>query len=730
MATYEIDAPDGNTYQIDGPEGASDADVRMQVLAQHPEAGQAPHPAAVNPFNRQLGADVSYGAPFQPPPTVGEQVGGAYLGGLSAQLGALKGASRALEANLPFVDRAVAAAKTNLPQGYGGTGQPYAETLPAEQAKNAAFAQQNPWTNAVGGLVASAPLAAVPGVGEGGLAAQAGKFGLLGGVTGGIQGASESPDLTNLSDVGRNAAIGAGTGLVAGAAAPVGASLVGKVASPFVVSPERQALVDALRQAGVSPTAGQVTGNRTLAKLEAAASDIPFGGGGAEAAREANSRAFTQAILGKAGIEGELANPETLAAANDALGNRFGELSARNALVPDGQLSQDLAKAQTNYESLVSPSARAPGVSKIIDDFSARAPAQPSAFPVTDYPMAGDTVSGLTVRDYVPNMDSIESSFTKSDLLPGVREVPFSDFSGMDEPTNKVRALADSIKQSGEINPLIVAMDEKGPYILEGANRYDALQLNGHPTFPARVVVDRSDEVSHLSGGVAKPMDPIPGDAYQATRSRLTNQAQSLRFSDPPQAQAYRDIRDALDNAMDRSISANNPADAGEWARLRSQYGNYKDIEKAAASAGAGAAEGILSPAQMRTALASGKNRGAYARGVGDLAPLTNAGNAILTNFPQSGTAPRLLAARVLGAAIPHVVGGGVGYKEEGLPGLAAGVALPALAARTLMSQPAQSLLANQLMRGGGALPFAVNRGALAAALAGGPQLSRSQRSK
>lgn len=38
MPTYEIQAPNGKTYRIEGPEGASDDDVRAEVLRQFPEA--------------------------------------------------------------------------------------------------------------------------------------------------------------------------------------------------------------------------------------------------------------------------------------------------------------------------------------------------------------------------------------------------------------------------------------------------------------------------------------------------------------------------------------------------------------------------------------------------------------------------------------------------------------------------------------------------------------------
>jgi hypothetical protein len=141
--------------------------------------------------------------------------------------GMMAGVSRALEANLPFVDRAVAAAKSALPQGYGGTGQDYAANLAAEKAKNAQFAEQNPWTNAVGGITAYAPAALIPGGGTS-LFSRVGAGAATGFGLGGVQGLSNSPDLTNSQQTGRSIAEGELTGSALGASLPVLGEGIGK----------------------------------------------------------------------------------------------------------------------------------------------------------------------------------------------------------------------------------------------------------------------------------------------------------------------------------------------------------------------------------------------------------------------------------------------------------------------------------------------------------------------
>jgi hypothetical protein len=110
----------------------------------------------------------------------------------------------------------------------------------------------------------------------------------------------------------------------------------------------------------------------------------------------------------------------------------------------------------------------------------------------------------------------------------------------------------------------------------------------------------------------------------------------SLRYygataSDPPQAQAYRDIQGALDDAIERSIAANNPDDLGAFKEVRRQYGNFQDISKAASKlTGENAVAGTIPPSRVQTVLSSGNKAPGYAAGQGDLAELTRAGVGVL----------------------------------------------------------------------------------------------------
>lgn len=111
----------------------------------------------------------------------------------------------------------------------------------------------------------------------------------------------------------------------------------------------------------------------------------------------------------------------------------------------------------------------------------------------------GDTVDGRTLREGVPNTGSIDASLDNYTVLSGVREIPLSAFDqeyvgsiSTDKLDARTRRLAEQIRESGEIAPLIVVADAQGLYILEGGHRYDALIANGAVSLPAMVVIDES----------------------------------------------------------------------------------------------------------------------------------------------------------------------------------------------------------------------------------------------
>lgn len=107
------------------------------------------------------------------------------------------------------------------------------------------------------------------------------------------------------------------------------------------------------------------------------------------------------------------------------------------------------------------------------------------------FPRAGREVDGRLVREHVPNVASIGASLDHYEILSGIREVSLALFDAPAERTKRTLALAEQIRASGEINPLIVAVDEKGPYILEGGHRYDALKILDAKAFPALVVIEQ-----------------------------------------------------------------------------------------------------------------------------------------------------------------------------------------------------------------------------------------------
>jgi hypothetical protein len=208
-------------------------------------------------------------------------------------------------------------------------------------------------------------------------------------------------------------------------------------------------------------------------------------------------------------------------------------------------------------------------------------------------------------------------------------------------------------------------------------------------TMRAPVVANTVDDVLNMA---QQHGHRIPGEVYQAVRSRL-ERMRSSAARDPELANTLRTMREALDDAMEKSMPGPRQ---GQWKDVRSQYKNLLTIEKALSGAGDDAVNGLISPAALRTA-AKIQGKRAYSRGKDDLGELARAGKAVMKPLPQSGTAPRAAAASLLGIGATAATGGNV---FAGIGAALSEPALRALASRGIMSKTVQNYMANQRAAG------------------------------
>jgi hypothetical protein len=163
------------------------------------------------------------------------------------------------------------------------------------------------------------------------------------------------------------------------------------------------------------------------------------------------------------------------------------------------------------------------------------------------YPEAGETVDGRTVGEDIDNVNSISASLYHYNDV-GIREIPMSEFD-TETPTfyskterERTEQLAEEIKQSNRIDPLIVVTDKDGPYILEGGHRFDALKLLKANSFPALVVIDedkrptmdfklwQDDMLRQLGESIRPHLDSIWSRLQEARAMENGIELQSIRY--------------------------------------------------------------------------------------------------------------------------------------------------------------------------------------------------------
>jgi hypothetical protein len=207
-----------------------------------------------------------------------------------------------------------------------------------------------------------------------------------------------------------------------------------------------------------------------------------------------------------------------------------------------------------------------------------------------------------------------------------------------------VGAIGDTYKKLAARNTLKI--DEKfGQDVGDVLGQYNKVLAPKQKADVAEIAADILDRKSQFGS------KGIPGEQYQADRSRLTTLARGAK-DDAELSQAYKGLRDALDSAMGRSIT---PEDKLAWQTANRQYANWKKLQKALTTA----TDGNVSPQKLRSVVASGDN-GQFARGKGDFADLARAADVVMKPLPNSGTAPRQWVQHAITAG-SAALGGGLG---------------------------------------------------------------------
>jgi hypothetical protein len=207
---------------------------------------------------------------------------------------------------------------------------------------------------------------------------------------------------------------------------------------------------------------------------------------------------------------------------------------------------------------------------------------------------------------------------------------------------------------------------------------------------PAAEVEPLANQVERIWSTVDQRTGHIAPESYQALTRRGAPLDRAMQSQNPNIRHYAGQLRNALDDLMERSAPADVVADL---RTARAQWRALKTVEPLAAKS----TTGDISPALVLNA--AGK---AYPRGNGDLNELGRIGRRFLTEPPSSGTAERLtlmhLAPAALGAA---GIGGAYYFDPENFQRDLAMAGALGLAARGGSAALRSNALANTLIRRG-----------------------------
>jgi hypothetical protein len=153
-------------------------------------------------------------------------------------------------------------------------------------------------------------------------------------------------------------------GAVLGGAAPGGVS---RVITPIKQVPGRAGAVATLRKEGIEPTAGDVTGSRTLQRAESSLGSAPGAGGAYEEAQRKVVDDYTRAALARVGETATEVSPPVIQKIDNRIGGQFQALAARNRAPWDTQFMNEMFQHLQNYEHLIQDPMRGSDVKNVFE---------------------------------------------------------------------------------------------------------------------------------------------------------------------------------------------------------------------------------------------------------------------------------------------------------------------------------------------------------------------------
>lgn len=428
--------------------------------------------------------------------------------------------------------------------------------------------------------------------------------------------------------------------------------------------------------AGIHGVAGNV--GRALPYL----ATIPLGGPEASLlARAPNAGRLAQAGIkaGAAALEGGGYGAIQQTGTGDsrvsnAIGGAAGGAIGRGVVSAAGAPARALAREADPYVQQLADKARAAGIELGVGELSSNPMVRTVVSQMERLPLSGGAARAERNRGAFTQAVGDTFGAYGDKLTPGVYGVA-------------KRTLSDEFERLTANNSLKVQ-----PQLVSSlANIVNGANKNG-TTDAARVVGNRLDEFMQ---DVQNGNGVINGRRYQALDSDLGQQIQQFRNSDPSAAFHLAQLRDALRNAMDNSIS---PADKEAWKTLRAQWGNMKTVEPLVGKS----ADGTISPAALMQRVNVGAGAGRMATGKGgELGDLARIGQRFLKDAPNSGTADRSLINNLLAnpiTAIPAAAALGPGLVLNRLAVNALNRAPNSNALNSLLGKGAKAAMARRVI--------------------------------